>query len=66
MTTSSSMVFEKVAAREMTPEEGADLLMRERDPMPRKPGWMPRWMYVTVVVAVALVLAPVINNRDRA
>jgi hypothetical protein len=27
---------------------------------------MPRWVYVAGVVAIALVLAPVINNRDRA
>lgn len=64
MTTSVS-VFEKVAAREMSPAVGAELLMKERDSMPRKPGWMPRWVWVVGVVIVAVVLAPVINNRDQ-
>jgi hypothetical protein len=64
MSTSVS-VFERVAAREITPERGAELLMSERDSMPKKPGWMPRWMYVAGVVTVAVLFAPLMNNRDR-
>jgi hypothetical protein len=64
--TTSVAVFEKVAARELSPEAGAELLMKERDPMPKKPGWMPRWIYVAGVVVAAVLLAPILSNRDRA
>jgi hypothetical protein len=64
--TTSVAVFEKVAARELSPEAGAELLMKERDPMPKKPGWMPRWIYVSGVVVAAVLLAPILSNRDRA
>lgn len=64
--TTSVAVFEKVAARELSPEAGAEMLMKERDPMPKKPDWMPRWVYIAAVVAGTLLLAPILNNRDRA
>jgi hypothetical protein len=59
-------VYDKVAARELTPEEGAEILMqaRQRRP-PKKPTWMPFWLYAVGVMVGAIVLAPFLSSRDR-
>jgi hypothetical protein len=64
---SSMAVYDRVSSDQMSADEGAKLLMkRSRGDLPQKPAWMPGWIYVTVVVVVALLFAPIMSSgSDR-
>lgn len=65
VTMSTTTIFDKVAARELTPEEGARLLTDTKRSFPQRPAWMPKWAYVPLVVVAYVVFAPVLSNRDQ-
>ena len=56
---SSAQIFQRVALREMTPEEGAEA-MRAEDRQARtglRPRWLPVWTWVLLTLFVGLFLA---------
>jgi predicted anti-sigma-YlaC factor YlaD len=55
----NTQIFESVAARTMTPEEGAQAIQQAEKQMHerRRPGWMPIWLFVTLNVALVGFLA---------
>jgi hypothetical protein len=57
----STAIFESVAARTMTPEEGAEaiLLVEAASRDNGRPAWMPRWLYAASNIIVDSVLAMV-------
>jgi hypothetical protein len=68
METGDVSVFDRVAAGEITPERGAEEVIlakkRGRAWPPRKPIWLPMWLYTIVVVVCAVAFAPFISARD--
>ena len=64
----SMTIYQKVAAGELSPDEGADALMAKRASTtwsPKQPTWMPRWLYLVALVLGYIVLAPILSSRDK-
>jgi hypothetical protein len=59
-------VFEKVAARKLSPEAGAKLLLKadQEKRAARRPPWTPGWLWVLGGALVAFCLAVVGIQRD--
>lgn len=56
---SSAQIFQRVALREMSPEEGAEA-MRAEDLQARtrlRPQWLPVWTWVLLTLLAGVVLA---------
>lgn len=68
MTTSMNMqVYRKVLQGQLTPEQAADRFMADSaatEPVGR-PAWMPQWLYIVGVLALAVFFAPLISSRSR-
>jgi len=67
-TTTNSEMFERVARRELSPQDAARLLMkrdeesRKRQVSAARPGWMPRWAWA---VATVLIVAAIDTLQRR-
>jgi hypothetical protein len=66
----SAALYEKVVSGEMTPEQGADVLLRKPLPWPfpkQKIVIRRKWVYIGAVILICLVVAPIfifMNRRD--
>jgi hypothetical protein len=58
-------VFHSVARREISSAQGADRLveLEAKQTTPKKPSWMPRWMYVVGIVLVVVLLSPFARDQ---
>jgi hypothetical protein len=62
----STAVFDQVASGRLTPEQGTEELLERRTRMPpQQPDWMPRWLYVGLVLSFFVVFAPVLRSGQR-
>jgi hypothetical protein len=62
----NAVILEKVAGREITPEQGAALMLEaDREARAKqRPAWMPSWAWVAGSVVVALLFAVVGVRKD--
>lgn len=64
-------IYDRVAAREITPEQGAQLLMRAREVEDRarrlrwKPNWMPVVMFAILVVIVGGLITSLVGGNTK-
>lgn len=58
-------IYRRVASGDLTPEQGADMMMPEKPSLIRRPLWMPKPLYVVLVVTGAVLLAPLLQSRER-
>lgn len=68
MTSMDMSVYRKVVSGEMTPEQGMHVFMeaQRKEALPKQPTWMPKSLFVLLVIVGAVFFAPFINARDRA
>jgi hypothetical protein len=57
-------VFEDVAARKLTPEQAAERLVRERQPQPSRPRWMPRLLFALAVGLLSMIVPSAVDRRS--
>lgn len=62
---SSVAVYDRVASGELTPEQGAQLLVSRHSTPLSKPSWMPRWAWIGGVVLLAIVFAPIFAPKNN-
>lgn len=57
-------VFEEVAARQLTPEQAAERLVRERYPEPKRRGWAYRVALAIVGVVLGTLIPSLAERRS--
>lgn len=69
MTTNMDMsVYRKVVSGRLTPEQGREAFMaaQSKETLLKQPTWMPKPLFVLLVIIGAVIFAPFIGARDRA
>lgn len=57
-------LFDKVAAREVSPSKAAEMIMAERVQRPSKPAWMPYFLYAVGMVFLSAILPAIVDRRS--
>lgn len=67
MTSMDMRVYRKVVSGEITPEQGMQVFMeaQRKEFLPKQPSWMPKQLFVLLVIVGAVIFAPLFNARDR-
>jgi hypothetical protein len=68
MTSMDMSVYRKVVSGELTPEQGTQVFMeaQRKDHFSKQPSWLPKPLFVLLVIIGAVVFAPLLNGRDHA
>jgi hypothetical protein len=68
MTNMDMSVYRKVVSGEYTPEQGREVFMaaQRKETLLKQPSWMPKPIFVLLVIIGAFIFAPVMAGRDRA
>lgn len=68
MTSMDMSVYRKVVSGEITPQQGMETFMevQRKERLPKQPSWMPKSLFVLLVIVGAVVFAPFMAARDRA
>ena len=57
-------IVEQAVRREITSEQAADLLMKQRRRAPQKPAWMPKAVFVVGLFFLAALLPALVDRRS--